>query len=287
MPAFDYFSPGKLRNSVYGCASPSENFRLKSLLLLVGIGRVGRVGSTAPKKLEFDFLLIPHQVVASNSISQAASKFPAYTRKQLDAFFKSANVKNMVIHRSICNELKNVFGHRAEKNQIGCFVHIYRIIEQIALCLPIVSIVKKGSFNNTFAEFKGLIEGGAKTDLAVLRKYSRNHLNGLVANSVAKLSFSRTGNPQQNVAAVKRFFKPENIVSESIDSIEIKYMHIDTLIVGFRNQFFHYLFHDKNLSIVDLECPDEFLEVCNPIFINYFAFLFYELLESELVIWGA
>jgi hypothetical protein len=83
------------------------------------------------------------------------------------------------------------------------------------------------------------------------------------------------------------FFKPENIVSESIDSIEIKYMHVDTLIVGFRNQFFHYLFHDKNLSIVDLECPDEFLEVCNPIFINYFAFLFYELLESELVIWGA
>ncbi|MGE8147289.1 hypothetical protein ACQKP7_19150 [Pseudomonas frederiksbergensis] len=286
MPAFDYFSPAKLRNSVYGCVTPSENFRLKSLLLLVGIGRVGRIGAVAPKKLEIDFMLIPHQAVATSSIMQAVSKFPTYTRKQLDDFFRTANFKNPVIHRNICNELKNVFGYQSEKNHIGCFLHIYRIVEQIALCLPIVSIIKKGGFNNTFSEFKGLIEGGAKSDLAVLKKYSRYHLDGSVANSVAKLSFSRTGNPQQNIGVVKRYIKAEDIVSETVDSIEIKYMHIDALIIGFRNQFFHYLFHEKNLSIMDLECPDEFLEVCNPIFINYFAFLFHELLESELMIWG-
>lgn len=286
MPAFDFFLPAKFHNSVYGCAIPSENFRLKSLLLLVGIGRVGRVGSREPRKLEVDFMLIPHQVVAKRSIAQAASKFPNYTRKQLDTFFRSANVKNMVIHKNICNELKNLFGYKVEGNNIGCFLHIYRIIEQIALCLPMVSIINKGGFNNTFSEFKGLIEGGAKSDLAVLKKYSRNHLDSSIASSVAKFSFSRTCNPQQNVSVVKRFFKAEDIVSETVDSIEIKYKHLDTLIIGFRNQFFHYLFHEKNLSMTDLDCPDEFLEVCNPIFINYFAFLYRELLESELMIWG-
>lgn len=292
MPSFEYLVPGKWYSSVYGCNKPSENFRLKSLLLLSGLGTIEKTGSGKRKTLDFDFISLPPQHVnprRGGTINQITSKFPAYTRKELDAFFQTAIFKNISIHKNIYYELINVLGHRSNDNHIASFLHIYRIIEQIALCLPIVSIVKKGSFDNTFSDFKGLIQGGAKTDLAVLRKYSDYHLNAAIADSVANISFSRTTKPTQNVNVVKRFFSGKDagdIVTETIDSIEIKYRNIDKLIIGFRNQFFHYLFHEKNLSISDMEFPDEFLEVCNTIFINYLAFLYHELLESEITMWG-
>lgn len=292
MPSFEYLAPGKFRNSVYSCNRPSENFRLKSLLLLSGLGTIGKTGSGKRKRLDFDFISLPPQRVSTHragTISQVTTKFPSQTRKDLDSFFQTAIFKNISIHKNIYHELINVLGHQSDDNHIASFLHIYRIIEQIALCLPIASIVKKGSFDNTFSDFKGLIQGGAKTDLAVLRKYSDSHLNTSIADSVANISFSRTTKPIQNVSVIKRFFSGKDagdLVTETVDSVEIKYRNIDKLIIGFRNQFFHYLFHEKNLSISDMEFPDEFLGVCNPIFINYLAFLYHEFLESEMVMWG-
>lgn len=289
MSSFEYIPPRRFSRSVYGCQVPVENFRLKSLLLLIGLGEIRKFGPTfsSKTKLAVDFMILPYQKNNSNSIQHIINKFPNQNRKKLDHFFQSAALKNRGFHENIFNELTYAFGYKEENNHLGCFLHLYRIFEQIALCLPVISVIKNGSLNNTFLDFKGLFEGGAKSDLAVLKKYSRNHLDDSVASSVARFSFYRTSNPRQNVEVIKRFIKCSDIVSASPDHIEIKYSNIDTLVIGFRNQFFHYLFHEKNLSIKDIKHPAEFLEVCNPIFINYFCFLFRELIESEMLIWGS
>ncbi|PHV05068.1 hypothetical protein CSQ96_23020 [Janthinobacterium sp. BJB412] len=60
----------------------------------------------------------------------------------------------------------------------------------------------------------------------------------------------------------------------------------DRLIVSFRNQFFHYLYHEKNISLKILNDPDDFLSVCMPNFLNYFAFLYRELLIAEWELWA-
>ena len=292
MASFEYIPPAGFHRSIYGCSKPSENFRLKSLLLLSGLGTIEKKSTGKQKRLDFDFISLPPQGVnfsKASTIGHVTAKFPDYTRKELDAFFQVAIYKNIAIHKNIYNELTNLFGHLGSSNHIASFLHIYRIIEQVALCLPIVSIIKKGSFDNTFSDYKGLLQGGAKSDLSVLRKYSEYHLDSSIGDSVANMSFFRTSNPAQNVRVIKRFFTGKDaveIVAETADSIGIKYCNVDKLIVGFRNQFFHYLFHEKNLSISDIESPDEFLEVCNPIFINYLAFLFHEFLESEMLMWG-
>lgn len=292
MPTFEYVPPGQFRRSIYGCSQPSDNFRLKSLLLLSGLGTVSKAGVAKPSKLDIDYISLPAQRVNPSStakISRITAKFPGHTRKDLDYFFQAAIFRNISIHKNVYHELANILGHQHDGNHIAAFLHIYRVIEQIALCLPIVSIVKKGSFDNTFTDFKGLVQGGAKTDLAVLRKYSENHLDRAIADSSANISFFRTTKPKQNVNVIKRFFSGKDsagIISETIDSIEIKYRDIDKLVIGFRNQFFHYLFHEKNLSITDMEFPDEFLGACNPIFINYLGFLYHEFLMSELAMWG-
>ncbi|WP_162945873.1 hypothetical protein [Pseudomonas sp. DY-1] len=286
MSAFDYIAPGVFKKSVFGCSKPSENYRLKSFMMLIGMGGISRGASTSIKKLETDFLMIPVQSPASPSISNVLAKFQGFSRSELDGFFFRSITKNHKLHQNIYGELKNAIGHHAEGSPVACFLYIYRLIEQTALCLPMVSIISKGGFNNTFDAFKQLVDGKAKSDLSVLKKYSENILDPAVGDSVAKLDFSRTLRPKQNVEVVKRFIVQANIVSETIDSIEIKYRNLDALIVGFRNQFFHYLFHERNLSITDIDSPDDFLKVCNPIFLNYFAFLYHDLVVSELTIWG-
>ena len=98
------------------------------------------------------------------------------------------------------------------------------------------------------------------------------------------MSFSGTSRPTQNVSVVKRFINDP--VSSTADTIDVNYHNIEALIIGFRNQFFHFLIHERNLAIEDIEYPEEFLAVCNPVFINYFSFLFKDLIDSEKSVWG-
>lgn len=287
MSTFNFHPPLTLKRSIFGGDLGVENFRVKNLLLLKGFGEISR-GSNKPFKIDHEFLKVPYidKTVSASSkctIDNLVQVFDSSSESEVRNFFDKSKLKNVKFHRKIYKELVSALGYMHEGNNVSCFLHLYRIIEQSALCLPVMSIIKEGNLQNTFSEFKSLLEGGAKTDLAVLKKYSKEQLSASPLNTNVNLSFAATNRPKQNVEVVKRFITP---VSETNDSVEISYKQMDGLIIGFRNQFFHFLFHDKNLSLEDLEDPEEFLRVCNPYFLNYFSFLFKDLIESEKTLWG-
>jgi hypothetical protein len=284
MTNFTYLPPATLKKSLYYGSTPAENFRLKTTLLLSGLGRISQTGAPKGKRVPSDFMTIPFQQATTNKIDHVIKKFPDYSRGDLDRFFKQRLIKNYPLHRNIFNELTNACGHSINSNQISCFLYVYRVIEQIALCLPIISIINKSGIQNTFTEFKQLIDIKAKSDLSVLKKYCKEHLDKTIADQTVIFDFTNTTRPKQNIDAFKRFVN--EIVNETQSSIEIQYKNIDSLIIGFRNQFFHYLAFEKNLSITDLSSPDEFLKVCNPIFINFLGCLYYEFLSAELTMWA-
>ncbi|MEG0718322.1 MAG: hypothetical protein RR811_07455 [Comamonas sp.] len=283
MSTFSFHPPGVFRRSVFGGEQPRDNHRLKSFLILVGLGSIRRSALSKSTPLRHDFITIPFSAGTSPSISNIIAKFQGFSKGDLEKFFKNSHGKNLIYHKKIYFELVNAIGYFQEKNNISCFLHLYRIIEQSALCLPIISLMKNGNIENTFMEFKSLIKSDAKSDLSVLKNYSRSQKSTSPLQVTVNISFAHTTNPTQNIAIVRKLVK--NIVSSTADSIELKYLEIDSLIIGFRNQFFHYLFHEDNLSLMDLTYPEEFLEVCNPIFINYFAFLFKDLLDAEMLMW--
>ncbi len=283
MTNFNYSPPETFKQSIYYGNTPAENFRLKTILLLSGLGRITQTQKPKGTRVPFDHLTIPYQPSAANTISHVTNKFPHYSRRELDRFFNQSATKNYSLHKNIFHETTNAYGHHLNENHISCFVHIYRTIEQIALCLPIISIINKSGIQNTFSEFRQLFDIKAKSDLSVLKKYTRDYLDKTVADQTVIFDFSTTTRPRQNVEVLKKF--AEEVVNTTNSSIEVKYKHLDSIIVGFRNQFFHYLPFEKNLSITDISSPDDFLKVCNPIFMNFLGYLYYEFLSSELTMW--
>lgn len=289
MPGFDFSAPSHFGKSVYSCVSPADNYRLKSLLLLLGAGYI-RKRTGVKTRIAKAFLQIPYQHSGKLLIKDIVALFPSYNRREIDKFFSNNLTKNIKIHKNIYHELLNAIGYLDNNNHIPCFLSVYRIIEQIALCLPVISIIEKATFEIAFTEYQKLIDGKARSDLSVLKKYSENVLDPTVGGTTITFDFTHTSKPQQNVNVIKRLLPQKDIatiiVTESIDSIEIKNKHMHYPIIGFRNQYFHYLFHETNISHDDLEYPEEFLKVCNLNFINYYSFLYLDLLRSELSIWG-
>jgi hypothetical protein len=282
MASITYTPPAQLNVTTYFPAGrPSE--RMKSLLLLTGHGRLTRNGT--PVKLHTDYLSIPIKTSGKFKLTDIAAKIPNCTNAEFKKLISTAATKNVRIHQNIYLELAHCLTQLEKKSYVASFVHLYRLIEHTALYLPLVSIVSKGVNDYTFIDYKAVIESRAKSDLSVLKKFSAKGLDANAAASKIIYSFSNTSNPSQNKNIAADLFDVGKIVTSGNDFIEIKLQDTDQFIVNFRNHFFHYIYHEKNISLKNLDDPDEFLSACMPSFLNYFAFLYRELLIAEWELW--
>ena len=284
MAAITYTPPSQLLTPSYFSGPLPSLDRLRSLLILSGQGTIQRNGRKF--QLNKDYLNIPIQPSVKFKVANIAAKIPNCTNAELRSLVSKAATKNIKIHQNIYQELVHCIAQFEAKSYVASFVHLYRLIEHTALYLPIVSIVSKGINNLTFNDYKEVIENKAKADLSVLKKFSANILNSAAGNYIVNYSFSSTGNPNQNKLVAADQLDASQISNSGPDFIEIKLKDTDRLIVNFRNQFFHYLYHEKNISLRNLEDPDEFLSICMPNFLNYFAFLYRELLIAEWELWA-
>lgn len=284
MSAIIYLPPKKLNTpSYFGGTIPSLD-RLKALLILCGHGRINRNGKLVT--LNQDYLSIPSKPSGIFKVSVLTDKIPNCTAPEFRSLVSKAATKNIRIHQNVYLELAHCLSQFESKSYVASFVHLYRLIEHTALYLPLVSIVSKGVNDLTFSDYKSVIENKAKADLSVLKKFSAKGLDSGAASSKVMYSFSGTNNPVQYRKLATDLLADNQIASSGVDYFEMKLQDTDQLIVNFRNQFFHYLYHEKNISLKALDDPDDFLSVCMPNFLNYFAFLYRELLIAEWELWA-
>ncbi len=275
--------PGLSGPSYFGGNIPSLN-RLKTLLILSGHGTISCSGKSF--KLSRDYLSIPNQTSGKFRVGSISSKIPGCTHHELKSLLRNAGTKNIRIHENIFLELTHCIWHLEQKSHLASFVHLYRLIEHSALYLPLVSIVSKGINDITFNQYKEVVNNTAKADLSVLKRFSQKILDQNFANSTARYSFSTASHPQSACSVAKELMSLAEISNSGNDFVELKYQHTDRFIINFRNQFFHYLYNEKNISIKDIGSPEEFLEACLPNFLTYFSFLFREFLIAEWEIWA-
>lgn len=293
MSEFTYIAPKKFINSVFGGQKPNnkDNYRVQSLLLILGLGEIMKRNSSSPISLHNNFALIPVQPSTRMTIREIKNLiFSNNSIGEIRNFFTSCYQKNFAFHQKICNELLTAIGYMEQNNPIASFVSIYRLYEQIALCLPIVTLIKKAQFPATFDDYKKLINNKAKSDLSVLKNYSENIMDPNIGDIDVEFDFSNTTSPNKYVSLLESLI-PHDLRSTHITfktpvSLRIKNKHMQMIVITFRNRYFHYLFNEKNIDYNDLPYPEEFLEVCNPLFINFYSQMYLDLLGSELYIWG-
>lgn len=284
MARLNYLPPPKLNGPAYFGGSIVSLDRLKTLLMLCGHGTIENGGKRV--SLGRDYLAIPTGTSGVFKVSELPSKIPGCTLPQFRSLLSNAAIKNTEIHANVFREVMHCLYHYETGSYIASFVHLYRLVEHAALYLPLVSIVSKGVNNLTFAQYKEVVDNKAKADLSVLKNFSQKVLADHFAKSKVVYSFSSNSNPTGDCRVLRTLVDDKLIVDSGPDFVELEYKVTDRLIVNFRNQFFHYLYHEKNISLRQLESPDEFLEVCLPHFIKYFAFLFQDLLVAEWELWA-
>lgn len=284
MGSINYIPPSQLSTTSYFNGNFASLDRLKSLLILSGQGKIEKNGKVF--QLTTDYLSVPVQNSGKFTVATIVAKIPNCTNVELRALVAHAAAKNIRIHKNIYQELVHCLAQMETQSYIASFVHLYRLIEHTALYLPLIAIVSKGVNNLTFNDYKEVIDNKAKADLSVLKKFSANILNPTIGNSAVRYSFATTGRPNQNRLVATDQLDAAMIYNSGPDFFEIQLKNTDRIIVNFRNQFFHYLYHEKNISLQDLEDPDEFLSICMPNFLNYFAFLYRELLVAEWELWA-
>ena len=284
MAIFSYSHPNKLSGSSYFGRPIQSLDRLRTLLILTGHGKI--TGSNRIITLSNDFMNVPVQPAGRFQVGKVISKIPGCTSAQLRKLLSVAATKNIAIHSNIFREVMHCVAHYESGSYIASFVHLYRLVEHAALYLPLVTIIAKGVNNLTFVQYQQVIDNKAKADLSVLKKFSSNVLDPSFSRSLARYSFSGTAYPAANRKIISDLLDPSEISNSGPDYVETKYGITDRLIVGFRNQFFHYLYHDRNISLHDLQDPDDFLKVCLPHFLTYFSLLYRELLIAEWELWA-
>lgn len=279
-----YIPPAELKGSSYfGGTIPSLD-RLRTLLILSGHGSIVCNGKST--RLTRDYISVPTQASGKFKVGSITSKITGCTHNELKSLLKKAATKNIKIHENIYIELVHCIAHLENKSYLASFVHLYRLIEHAALYLPLVSVISKGVNNMTFTQYKEVINNNAKADLSVLKNFSTKILDPSFGGSIARYSFANNSTPGLACSVAKGLLDPLEISSVGSDYIEVKFQYTDRLVVNFRNQFFHYLYHEKNISIRDLGDPGEFLESCLPNFITFFAFLYREFLTAEWELWA-
>lgn len=284
MADFIYTHPKRLLGPRYfGGRIPSLD-RLRALLILTGHGQISGYGKVVT--LKKDFMNVPVQLAGDFRIGKVVAKIPGCTAGQFRSLLSIAATKSIAIHENIFREVMHCVAHYENKSYIASFVHLYRLIEHAALYLPLVSIISKGLNNYTFVQYKEVIDNKAKSDLSVLKKFSSTILDQNFAKSISRYSFFGTTHSLSNCSVILSIIDSKFVSNSGPDYIEIEFGFTDRLIVGFRNQFFHYLYNEKNISLHDLLDPDEFLKVCLPHFITYFSFLYRELLIAEWELWA-
>lgn len=279
-----YSFPKELSGASYFGSTGPYLYRLQTLLLLTGHGVVTMNGRAI--KLCNDFMGVPVRQSGGFKISELVEKIPGCTNGQFRLLLRNAATKNLVIHQNIATEAMHCIAHYESGSFIASFVHLYRLIEHAALYLPLISVVTKGVNGNTFTQYKEVIDNKARSDLSILKNFSLKILDQNLGASVARFSFSGTLKPGSNFQLMRRLVGKDQVFNLGADYVEIQYRITDRLIVEFRNQFFHYLYHERNISLQDLDDPNEFLQVCMPHFISYFSFLFRELLIAEWELWA-
>lgn len=195
--------------------------------------------------------------------------------------------RNFTFHRDIYFEFCGYFFQRGEGNEIGAFVHLYRILERIAYCLPLMWAAKAQDYKGTFDMLKSYFNDPKIGELKILKKF----IADFVDDSYRKVQVTL------NVHSIypdwqKRYFKvlfdllenSPSLVSYTPNSqITVHFEALLDLMITIRNRYFHALTGQSNSfdceQIVD---SNEFFAILNEDLANWLSFLIIQIYEHEL-----
>lgn len=193
------------------------------------------------------------------------------------------NNNNRGFYDEILKEYYSYFFETKKDNHTIAFIHIYRILERIAICLPLVHASCSNDYKGVFNDLKKYILDDKTGELKVLKKF----VSTFIENSILKSNYtleitSLPYNWHENYfEAISKFNLHDS--NNPFSQITFKYENIIELIIKIRNAYFHALTGANNSFKADeIIYSQDFFKILNPLCCNWLSYLIIQIMKLEI-----
>lgn len=194
---------------------------------------------------------------------------------------------NFALYKDLFFELCSYLHARSQENELQAFVHLYRVLERISYCLPLLWAAKSPDHKKSFDTLKGYFNDPKAGELRVLKRFVEDFVDKAERETHATFNISSV-HANWKKSYYTTYFTliqdSEHFVSATDpDQFVIKFSGILDLMITCRNRYFHSLTGNSQFFNGD-EVPDanEFFGIVNENAANWLAFLLFRVFENEL-----
>jgi hypothetical protein len=223
--------------------------------------------------------------ISSNTIKKAIQPFKL---KDLSSHLLSNRSKNFNFYKELFVEFSNYFLRKDENNHIAAFLHLYRILESIAYCFPLIWAARASDYVGTYNQLKTYFDGPKTGELKFFKRFIDDVLEETLQNTQVTLYINSVHPDWQKkyYQSINRNIPQNDVVSYTeYSEITVKFCCITELVINLRNQYFHFLTgNGNNFNSDDIAESNEFFNIINEVATNWLAVIFFEILEYEMTL---
>ncbi|MNM09426.1 hypothetical protein D3C81_195150 [compost metagenome] len=204
------------------------------------------------------------------------------TPSDVAKYIQARKFINKSFYREIIYELINYFVHRSRSSHTSAFIYLYRLLERISYCFPLIYVSMTEDFKKTYTEVKSFFgESKEKDEKAFFKVFIDTIFAGDdVLQTTVDFSFEVHGESVDDAArlcnAVKKVlnkeFREEGFLRDT--EISMRYQNVGQFIIAVRNGFFHNLSKQNNLDAEALRDSDVLFKLINDKCLGWIASIF-------------
>ena len=188
--------------------------------------------------------------------------------------YLNLNRKNTYIYKQVLFEL-SLYLVCESYSPIASFVHLYRCLEYLSYCFPLVYAAKSKDYKGTFNDLKKFFSGDTNGELKFFEKflYTLFEDEESMLDYVFEIDMSSEQMIGQLEIEIKRIYK--GFVNELSDGVlKVKFKDMLHLFVTTRNRYFHMLVGQgqENFTSLDYDI-DVLFSYINPCILNWLSII--------------
>lgn len=194
---------------------------------------------------------------------------------------------NSSLYRDIFFEFCGYFHARSQENDLQGFVHLYRILERVSFCLPLLWAARAPDYQKSFDALKKYFADPKTGELKVLERFIEDFVDQSERQTNATFNFASA----HSIWKERYYTTLFGLVKDSpyfdsataYDQIVVHFEGVFDIMITCRNRYFHALTGKAQFfNIEQMPDADEFFGILNENFANWLAFLLFKVFENEL-----
>lgn len=205
-----------------------------------------------------------------------AKKFPPLagedlTIEDISTYINLKRYTNKSFYREILYECLNFFVHSSRGAHTSAFIYLYRLLERVSYCFPLIYVSMTDDFKKTYNTVKSFFgDAKDKDELGFFKTFIDTIFSeDAILDTTVDFSFSvtgqRPGDAEKLCKVVKDLlshdFRRDGLLGDT--EISIKYGNVGRFIITIRNSFFHNLSRKDNINSEALKDSETLFSLIN------------------------